>query len=180
MKYLILLFLLSCAAVPEKKSQEPILSPIKATYFLYKSSLSWPPKTAEAANCVVNTVDFKKGVESKEFFTYTEDSPSQVYKNIIKKNATIRTYKTKWPFSKAIATTYKSDRENVYFNRRKNPRKMPNMVNTACHEWTHLGGYSHGSNNKSENWNLKKDSVPYWVGSLCEKIYIEKCSKSID
>jgi hypothetical protein len=83
---------------------------------------------------------------------------------------TITTYRSKNPFSKAIATTYGSDKQNMYLNTRANPRKPKYMINTVIHEKLHLNGYSHGSNSNVG----KENTVNYYTGSLGEK-YAKDC-----
>jgi hypothetical protein len=97
----------------------------------------------------------------------SQDNGTQILNEILSKKAVIRTYKTKWPLSKAIATTYKNNKTELYFNRYKNPREMANMVNTSMHEITHLVGYSHGSNSSIG----KEDTVPYKVGAIAQRNY---------
>lgn len=138
--------------------------------FTAKSSLLWVSSLAEKANCTIKNKDFLKEVEGFKF-THTIHAGAKVAKDIkALPSIKIATYKTKNPFSKAIATTYPSDKETVYLNLRANPRDMESMVNTVCHEATHILGYSHGDNSPKG----KENSVPYKVGSLCQK-YFKNC-----
>lgn len=168
--------LLSCAqSIPTKPTQAPEIEVPYRVNFDAKSSLKWPHETAKAANCVTNDKEFIDALRSIEKFDYSDDTGIDVYNKLMEIKATIRTYKTKNPFSKAIATTYKSNKSDVYFNRRKNPRPMQFMVNTACHERTHLGGYSHGTNSSKG----KENSIPYFIGSLCQKYYLKNCADKL-
>ncbi len=80
----------------------------------------------------------------------------------------IRLYKSKWPWSKAIAYTDRSDGGNIiYFNSRKIiPGKTlhVDIAGTIAHEFCHEPcGFSHGSNTPSA---IKDMSVPYAFGYL--------------
>jgi hypothetical protein len=135
-----------------------------------KSSLDWMKESAKVANCVLNHAEFKAELALVESFDYSDDNGVQVLEKLSKVKCVASTYKTRNPFSKAIATTYATDKTTYYFNLRKNPRKMKYMVNTHIHECLHLAGYSHGDNSSIG----KEKSVNYFVGSLGEK-YSEKC-----
>jgi hypothetical protein len=138
-----------------------------------KSSLSYMTKTAAITNCVLKNEKFLSEVASFPKYTYTTKTPQEVRKSLESmKPVIISTYRTKNPWSKAIATTYSSDKTTVYFNTRKNPRPMTEMVNTSIHEGLHLNGFSHGSNSPVG----KEDSVNYRVGTIGEK-YVSECEK---
>lgn len=142
-----------------------------SSVFTAKSSLSYVNDVAKVANCIQADKNFLKEVELYPKFTYTTKTPKEVAEEIRNmKPVKISTYRTKNPWSAAIATTYASDSETVYFNTRKNPRKLQYMVNTAFHEGLHLNNFSHGDNSPKG----KEDSVNYRVGTISEK-YVEKC-----
>jgi len=181
MKKLILFLLVtSCTSIvssPSKialESLAPDLSIPVAPRKVFSSSsdTEWLKLAINKANCVLNNQDFIAEVEAFKDYTFTDKSSPQVA-NAIKELKPIKValYKTKNPFSKAIATTYASDRETVYINTRRNPRAMPDMVNTIIHEGLHLAGFSHGDNSPVG----KENSVNYKVGSIAEK-YVEKCN----
>lgn len=139
--------------------------------FKTSSTLLWMKELVDVANCTIHLSDVRKDLLLVEKFTHTTMTPAQVSAAVESfKVAGVRTYRTKNPFSAAIATTYASDRENLYLNTRKNPRSLGQMVNTLCHESSHLNGFSHGDNNPKG----KELSVPYFLGDLCEK-YAHKC-----
>jgi prolyl-tRNA editing enzyme YbaK/EbsC (Cys-tRNA(Pro) deacylase) len=128
---------------------------------------------AMVSNCVIKNEEFLKEVESVKKFTHTTKTSREVADSLRSaKPVKLSTYKTKSPFSKVIATTYKSDRTHVYFNLRKNPRKMESLVNTSFHEALHLLGHSHGDNSPIG----KSQSVPYLIGKIAET-YAQGCLK---
>ena len=114
--------------------------------------------------------EFQNELSAIEKFDFSDDNGSQVLEKLMSNSKTITTYRTKNPFSKAIATTYSTDKENMYLNTRKNPREYKFMINTVVHEFLHLVGYSHNDNNPIG----KENSVNYYVGSLAEK-YSKGC-----
>jgi len=167
-----LLLIVGCSTnkAPRTNAETIVNLPSIGKPFTYKSSLNWVKDLSEKANCTVNLESFQKELISIEKFDYSDDNGSQVLSKLLGSSKTIRTYKTKNPFTKVIATTYGSDKESMYFNLRKNPRKPELMINTACHEKLHLDGYSHGDNNRAG----KENSVNYFVGTLCQK-YSKEC-----
>ncbi len=161
---LITLMITGCATkMPPKEVVKPV--EIKKDTFNYRSSLSWVESLALKANCTVRLKEFQKELSAIEKFDFSDDNGKQVLEKLMYNNKTITTYRTKNPFSKAIATTYNTDKENMYLNTRKNPREYKFMVNTVVHEFLHLVGYSHNGNNPVG----KEKSVNYYVGSLAEK-----------
>lgn len=184
MKWILPLLLLSfaCSRAPIKAPEAPTdviaTLPTKLpgeprVVFSAKSDLPYIHEVARISSCVVNNEEFLKEVESFPKYDYTDKSSKDVAENLKNsRNILISTYKTKSPWSKVIATTYKSDRKTIYFNTRKNPRKMEYMVNTAIHEGLHLLGWSHGDNSSKG----KSKSVNYAVGDMSEK-YVKDCKK---
>lgn len=147
-----------------------ILSTIVQAKIEVKSSLPWMSSLGKTADCIVQNVDFRTEVSAIKSFDYSKRSGIDVIKDLSESRSfVISTYRTKSPWSKAIATTYGSPKV-VYFNTRKNPRDVPSMVNTIIHEWTHVVGYGHGDNSSKG----KGRSVPYQVGSIAEK-YSGRC-----
>jgi hypothetical protein len=135
-----------------------------------KSTLPWMSSLAKTADCIVQSKKFKEEVCSIKSFDYSKKTGHQVIEDISNSRAfVVSTYKTKSPWSKAIATTYGKPKV-VYFNTRKNPRDVPSMVNTLVHEWLHVLNYSHGDNSSKG----KENSVNYKVGSIAEK-YVQEC-----
>lgn len=143
----------------------------KASDFTVKSNLSYLQDVAVVANCVTTHPDFLKEVAAHKQFDFTAHSSFLVSQNIARLTPVIlSTYKKS--FTKSIA--YRNIGSNVlYFNTTKNPRSMRSMVNTACHERSHVVGYGHGDNSAKG----KENSVPYSLGSLCEK-YADKCNST--
>ena len=171
-----LLGLASClTSVKTKKPSviDPVVVEEKSKTFHTEVNYDWAKKTVEVSNCVLNHPEFKKRVEAIEKFDYSDLNGVQVYAAYSNgSKCGLRTYKTKNPWSSAIATTYSDDREFFYLNSRKNPRKYDSMVNTSIHECGHLKGFSHGDNRSAG----KENSVNYKVGSIAQEIS-ELCLK---
>ena len=165
-KLLLLVFIVSCSSV-EVTKQAPELP----DRFTYKSSLSIIKSTSECANKVISSPQFSDQMLAKKSFDSSEDSGEIVYNKMINHVAVIRSYKPTNPFSKVLATTYKSNRVDLYLNMRKK-RSVHEWSGTACHELSHLVGYSHGDNSNVG----KENTVPYWVGSLATKIAKKICN----
>lgn len=120
---------------------------------------------------MVESTSFKVELARVEKFDYTQDSGRDVLRKLSEHpQCVIRTYATKNPFSKVIATTYSANNVDLYFNLRKNPRPVASMINTAVHECSHLFGYSHGSNSNVG----KENSVPYKIGVIAQK-HVDQC-----
>lgn len=162
---LVLITLTSCAS---KKAIKPIEPPKPVDVITYRSSLNYIKELAKKTNCTLSKVEFQKEVsEILEFdLDPTHSTGAKVISDLISKKCIISTYRTKWPWSKAIAMAWTNEKEPiVYFNTRKNPRKMDSMINTAVHECLHKHGYSHGSNSPAG----KEKTVPYWVGEIAQR-----------
>lgn len=139
-----------------------------------KSSLPWMKILGSTTDCVIKDADFQKEVSAIKKFDYSDKAGGRVVLDLLTaKGISISTYKTRNPWSKAIAYTYAGN-DTIYFNLRNNPRDFKEMINTVMHETTHIVGYGHGSNSPVG----KEKSVPYWVGSIAEK-YADKCKGSL-
>lgn len=100
---------------------------------------------------------------AKNDWKYNSGSGEEVYQKIVncKRTASVFTYKSKWPWSAALAY---SDGLNIYFNTRKlGVMDVQDIVATLCHEYAHVAGFSHGNNYPSDDKN--KFSVPYHISS---------------
>lgn len=161
--------IVSCSTktvVKQSPSVEPEIIEVKNNQvFNYKSKLTWVSDLTKVANCTVNLDSFQQRVIKIKSFDFTDANGEQVIKSLMAKTCTIRTYKTKNPFSKAIATTYRSNAVDLYLNLRKNPREVLRMVNTVIHECLHNAGFSHGDNSSIG----KENSVNYKVGLIAQK-----------
>lgn len=181
--FLALLFLYSCSTTNHKCQEikkettleipgaEIVIQPVEekpivdnTVKITYSSKLPYIAKVAEGANCVIRKKSFQDEVKSIKSFNGTNDNGEQVLAKLLSKSCNITTYSKR--FSKVLATTWSSDRENVYFNTRNNPRSVPEMINTAVHECLHLSNYSHATNKPSK---ANETSVPYLVGDIAEK-----------
>lgn len=143
---------------PDEARQEPIG---------HKSSLNYVKKLAEQVNCTINKKVFKEELGKIKKFDLdpTNSNGSEVLRSLLSKKCIIRTYRSKWPWSKAVATTWTNEKEpNIYLNTRRHPRSVPSMVNTVVHECLHKHGYSHGNNNPTG----KENTVNFKAGKIAE------------
>jgi hypothetical protein len=155
----------SCTHKLNKNTQfksNPLIE--KQNVFSYKSSLSLIERVAECANAVSKDKTFKDEIMKKCNFDYTQDKGKHVFERMVNHHCVIRSYKTRNPWSKVNATTYKSNDVDLYLNMRKK-RTLAQWVGTTHHECSHNYGYSHGDNNPKG----KQNSVPYWLGALAEQ-----------
>jgi hypothetical protein len=169
MRTILLLLLVSCSSVHTPAPLDVISPPVDI--YSTSSSLKSIQDAVKVMNCLIKSESFLKAVGSSGGYDYTDKSPSMVEESLRSIHPIkVSSYKTKSPFSRVLATTYKSDRSTLYINTRKLPRSLPSLVNTITHESTHLIGFSHGDNS-----SVGKDkSVPYLVGDIAEK-YVTEC-----
>lgn len=162
------MMLVACTSNPTKKPVVVIPdTEILPSNFEHKSSLAWVQRTSVIADCVLSSKEFESAMKLVSSFDMSDDTGEQVLKKMKSVKAVLSTYRTKNPLSKAIA--YRNKGKNVvYFNTRRNPRAMGKMVNTSCHELSHVADYGHG-NNSSRG---KENTVPYKVGKICENVYM--------
>lgn len=169
----VMISLQSCSTVPRGTTAPDVIATFpeeSRPVFVADSSLDYVQQVVKVANCVIKNEAFLKDVEAfpkYDFTTMTSKEVADTLRNF--KAVTVSTYRTKNPWSAAIATTWAND-PTVYLNTRKNPRPMPEMLNTAFHEGLHVNGFAHGDNYP----NGKESSVNYKVGSIAEK-YAEVC-----
>lgn len=146
-----------------------------ATFNLHKgltSSKTWLGDVARVSECVVHNDQFLTEVGNFPKYDFTTDTPKEVERKMraaLTRPVTVEfsTY-TKY-FSKTIAYR-NTGGTTVYFNLKRNPRAIEEMLDTGIHEWLHVVGYGHGDNYATG----KQDSVPYRVGSIAAK-YINVC-----
>ena len=132
----------------------------------------WLKIVAIKANCVLKREEFLNEVKLYPKFTHTNNTSSKVAEDLrALPEIKVATYKSKNPFTKAVATTYPKEKNKIYLNLRHNPRPVDDMVATLCHESTHVLGYSHGDNNPAG----KENSVPYKVQTICVK-FLQLCN----
>jgi len=123
------------------------------------------PTIAKAAAIVekhFDDRDFLKLLALIKHFNFTEDDGSKVADKIGETTVilTVEGYRTKWPWSKAIA---REEEGKVLFNTRKMTLDLSDRVETLMHEGLHAIGYAH-SGNTADNFNL--GAVPYAVSKL--------------
>lgn len=187
---LLQIFVTACSHSPVPKAPEVVVikdpqtlpvetevvldrEPFEKVVFTAKSTLPYMIDVARVANCVLSNPEFIKAVALYPKFTFTDKTPAQVAESLRDpKPVVLSTYRTKNPYSAAIATTFAGD-PVVYFNTRRNPRPTPEMLETAFHEGLgHIQGYGHGDNYPAG----KEDSVPYALGTIGAR-FITGCAQ---
>lgn len=196
--YVLLLTLLACAhryepvptevvvtdpaTLPVEVKEPPVIvldkEPLRDTevkppfreVFKVRSTLPYLKEVARISNCIANNQSFINEVEAFPKFTYTDKSSKDVADSIRNaKEVVLSTYRTKNPWSAALAATIGDE---VYFNTRRNPRPMPEMIETSIHEGLgHIQGHGHGDNYYKPE---KATSVPWALGTIAAK-YVGAC-----
>lgn len=136
--------------------------------FTGKTDLEWLQTAIKSGNCVVNVPKFYEEIAKVENYDETDLTPKQISEKISESTNTIAVYSYVRYFSKVIA---KFQYGNIYLNSRKQVRKPEYNANTIVHEWTHSLGFTHDGNYAKG----QQDTVPYKVGDIAEKIYLEFC-----
>lgn len=108
-----------------------------------------------------------RAVISKKDFKYRSGLGAFVHYAFMTcdKTAPVFFYKPKWAWSKAMGY---SDGKAIHLNSRKfGSFTEADIIGLLIHEYSHIAGFSHGSNYPSEEKN--KFSVPYFLSSNIEK-----------
>jgi hypothetical protein len=138
------------------------------------SSKPWMTDVAKVAECVLKDDDFLTEVGNFKKYTFTDQSPKAV-EALMRSTKKDAVYSTYWAKKKSTVTVaFRNKGSNiVYLNLWKHPKKknraMDKMVATYIHEWLHILGFGHGSNNMKG----KEDSVPYMVATISKKYSIK-------
>lgn len=122
-------------------------------------NIAWLKELVDQGNKKLNDPVFRRKVKAVKEFDMSDHDGRQVLANLLQVRCQVKLYKSKWPWSKAIAYTIGN---SIYLNTRKNPRELKSMLNTLIHEAAHCADYSHGNNSSVG----KENTVPYKVGSL--------------
>lgn len=81
-------------------------------------------------------------------------------------NLNVKSYKSKWWFSKVIGWTNPKSNKNIHVNWRKYKNfKVESMASNLFHEWLHLVGFLHGKNQHQE--------VTYVVGGIVKELAVK-------
>jgi len=108
-----------------------------------------------------------KEVSWKNDFKFNSGDAQAVFLKFLTcdKIAPVFFYKPKWAWSKAMGY---SDGKAIHLNSRKfGSFTEADIIGLLIHEYSHIAGFSHGSNYPSEEKN--KFSVPYFLSSNIEK-----------
>lgn len=97
-------------------------------------------------------------------------------------NTEVGLYRSKWPWSKALATTYTGNYEWLGLNTRRLDRTIPSILGSIGHEWGHCFEYfvkknvnaqimfNHGTGRTGNNPEGKENTFQYWLGTEVKKI----------
>ncbi|MBK9419192.1 MAG: hypothetical protein IPN62_18405 [Flavobacteriales bacterium] len=104
-------------------------------------------------------------------FDMSTATPAQIADLMQSSNATVKIelYKSKWPWSKALAYEDHRFPNTVFLNERRLNRSLASICATIMHEAVHSVDatapdlrFGHGDNNP----NQKENTAPYWIGDL--------------
>lgn len=142
------------------------------------------------ANKLVNELILKGVIQKalrerpEQKFEYANVTASQIadfidlhYKDFA---CRVNLYRTRWPWSKAYATTYTGNYNYIGLNTRKLNRSMESIAGSIAHEWGHCLEYYTKKNssitvyfNHGDNSPVGKDNTfQYWLGRFV-KSFIE-------
>lgn len=132
-------------------------------------------KVASKTERIVKSESFKSAVLNFSFngenkFHYTSDTPSKVYENSTQR-PWLLDYRKEWLWNKSTIAYTTPQISYVVINSRqfKNLSEAKLSAN-ICHE---IGGHKIGGYEHETKWNKDRDySVPYALGSICEKEYL--------
>jgi hypothetical protein len=121
-------------------------------------------------------------------FTHDDDGYSpKMISEILKANQSVvmvKTYKSKWRWSKANAYVSPKHKDTLFYNTRKLWRQPVDIINTIVHECVHVAdhndnnntNFGHGNNNSKGKGN----SAPYWIGKLAGSYYENEMKEEVE
>jgi hypothetical protein len=122
------------------------------------------------ANLVLANKVFYERIRAHASFDLTRSSPREIADAIERciTRLTVRTYKSRNPFSRAIG--YHDERwpDIIFLNTRRLDRSVASVVGTIVHEAVHAADaastldFGHGGNPAGG----KDNTAPYWIGNL--------------
>lgn len=131
---------------------------------------------------------FYDEISNHPAFTHDDDdyTPKKI-SEILKADESIvmvKTYKSRWRWSKANAYVSPKYKDTLFYNTRKLWRLRIDIINTIVHECVHVADYNdnkinnfgHGDN-KSKG---KKNSAPYWIGTLAGSYYENEMKEEVE
>jgi hypothetical protein len=139
-------------------------------------------------NDLLTLDDFYDEISSHPSFTHDDDGyMPKIISEILKADQSevmVRTYKSKWRWSKANAYVSPKFKDTLFYNSRKLWRLRVDIINTVVHECVHVA--DHNDNNKTnfghgDNKSKGKDnSAPYWIGNLAGKYYKNEMKEEVE
>lgn len=143
---------------------------------------------ADFINDLLNLDDFYNDIAKHTGFSHTYNgyTPTKI-SDILKADKStvlIKTYKSKWRWSKANAYVSIKYKNTLFYNTRKLWRTPESIINTVVHECVHVAdnnnsnktNFGHGDN-KSRG---KDNSAPYWIGALAGRYYKEEMVEEVE
>ncbi len=142
----------------------------------------------EFINDLLTLDAFYDEISNHPEFTHLDNgyTPKQIAEILKADQSTImiKTYKSKWRWSKANAYVSKKYKNTLFYNTRKLWRDPEDIMNTIVHECVHVAdhndngktNFGHGDNNSRG----KENSAPYWIGALAGRYYEEEMAEEIE
>lgn len=129
----------------------------------------------ERTNVLLKDPDFFDRIRDHPRFDMSTALPSQIADQMERSEIVVSVilYKSKWPWSKALA--FEDDRypRTVFLNERRLNRSLGSICATIVHECVHAldsmvedQRFGHGDNDP----NGKENTAPYWIGDLAEEM----------
>lgn len=127
-------------------------------------------EATQRANRLLAAPEFYERIRGCPRFERTEVSPRQVADVMERCTArvTVQLYKSRWPWSKALAYEDARFPNLIFLNTRKLNRSVASIVGTIIHESVHAADtlspldFGHGDNAAAG----KENTAPYWIGNL--------------
>jgi hypothetical protein len=132
--------------------------------------------------------EFYDEISRHPSFTYDDEGYTpKIVSKILKANESVvmvKTYKSKWRWSKANAYVSPKYKDTLFYNTRKLWRFRVDIINTIVHECVHVA--DHNDNNKTNfghgdnKSNGKENSAPYWIGNLAGNYYKNEMKDEVE
>ncbi len=129
----------------------------------------------ERTNTLLRDPDLYARIRRHPAFEMSTATPAQIADLMERSECSVNVvlYRSKWPWSKALA--FEDDRfpNTVFLNERRLNRSLGSICATLIHECVHALDstaadlrFGHGNNDP----NGKENTAPYWIGDLAEEM----------
>lgn len=148
--------------------------------FEYKGNIKSIKEATAAANELFYNSHFTDTIAAKESFDMSTAKPSYIatsIRNTSNVKTNVKTYRSRNPWSRAIAYFTANRPNDINLNTRKLNRTKGSIVATLWHERIHqldnldpVHYYGHGNNSPRG----KQNTAPYWIDNLAQSIIDKK------